>query len=579
MTQTILVNKRVMQHELFHELSDMFGREVPMYDRSLVINKSCNRAVCDLLSELYEGLAVSDEQIDAAGGERHGAIRIGRPDEYHWIGRYFACFGMEPHSYFDMTSVGVKSQPILATGFRSTIDPDHRVFASLLQTDFFEDSLQTRIEALLDKREVFPARAKALIEQSEREGGLDREDADELIRCGTEQIFQWRNEANDPELYNELCDAGFKIAADIACFTTHHLNHLTPNTLCMDLYTSAMRLCMGEIDGDRFRVLAERALGSMTEWMDHHGLALHFKQLLREGSHERFPSYKRCELDPASIERCVVRLLDVLSQPDHDLASLNHHGYKDYTEGPSAEAMVLLRQDAYKALTETVEFSRDDGSVLSIDHTARFGEIEQRYYATTKKGRLLYDECLMEVDALLAQDPSLPKREPDRFVELRSTAFARFPRTLEGLIDQELIYGQYSPAKNGMQAESLTGTLGLSELIDSGYVQVEGLRYEDFLPMSAAGIFASNLNQYGTKSSASTQRTYPQDVLEGVLGRAIIDTDAIYSGLEARSILNTYRVLGVLGSLDADHRDQLESRVQFSDSQLSEQSKIELASR
>ncbi|MFK7759466.1 MAG: DUF1338 family protein [Phycisphaerales bacterium] len=570
MAETSFVDKRTLQHELFHELSDMFGREVPMYDRSLLINTSCNRAVCSLLAELYHGFEVSDEQIDAAGGERHGAIRIGRSDEYHWIGRYFACFAMEPHSYFDMTSVGVKSQPIIATGFRSTIDPDHRVFASLLQTNFFEDSLQARIEALLDKREIFPARAKSLIEQSERDGGLGRDDADELIRCGTEHIFQWRSEANDPELYYELCDAGFKIAADIACFTTHHLNHLTPNTLCMDLYTAAMRLCMGEIDGDRFRTLAARALGSMTEWMDHHGLVLHFKHIFAEAGHEQIQSYPRCELSEDSIQRCVDRLFESLNQPEHDLSSLGHHGYKDYTEGPSAEAMVLLRQDAYKALTETVEFIREDGSVVSIDHTARFGEIEQRSYATTKKGRLLYDECLTELNHLLAEDPSLPERDPDRFVDLRSSVYARFPRTLEELLDQGLVYGQYSPTVPGLKQETITEGLSLGELIASGFVQVEGLRYEDFLPMSAAGIFASNLNQYGTKSSASSVRAYPQRVLEEILGRSIIDTDVIYSGLEARSVLVTFEALGLQSSIDQDFLGELNSRTKLLESQLSQ---------
>ena len=47
-------------------------------------------------------------------------------------------------------------------------------------------------------------------------------------------------------------EEGFKIAADIACFESHHLNHLTPNTLCMDLYTAAMKHCMGELGEAEF---------------------------------------------------------------------------------------------------------------------------------------------------------------------------------------------------------------------------------------------------------------------------------------------------------------------------------------
>ena len=63
MTNSQFVDKRAMQQELFSELSDMFGREVPMYDRALLINASCNRAVCDILSEMFRGFSISDGQI------------------------------------------------------------------------------------------------------------------------------------------------------------------------------------------------------------------------------------------------------------------------------------------------------------------------------------------------------------------------------------------------------------------------------------------------------------------------------------------------------------------------------------
>ena len=35
-----------MQNRLFAELSALFAREVPMYDRSLLVNRVCNRTVC-----------------------------------------------------------------------------------------------------------------------------------------------------------------------------------------------------------------------------------------------------------------------------------------------------------------------------------------------------------------------------------------------------------------------------------------------------------------------------------------------------------------------------------------------------
>ena len=113
-----------MQHVLFAELSRMFGKEVPLYDKSLAVNFRCNQAIVHLLSSGFSGFAVGDKELLATSRERHGAIRIGREDEFRWITRYFACFGMEPHNYYDMTKIGEKSQQVTATAFRSTIGKD-----------------------------------------------------------------------------------------------------------------------------------------------------------------------------------------------------------------------------------------------------------------------------------------------------------------------------------------------------------------------------------------------------------------------------------------------------------------------
>jgi len=69
-------NKIEMQNRLFAELSAMFGREVPLYDKSLLVNKICNQAARALLSRVHVGFSLSDEQLDKTSGERHGAIRI-----------------------------------------------------------------------------------------------------------------------------------------------------------------------------------------------------------------------------------------------------------------------------------------------------------------------------------------------------------------------------------------------------------------------------------------------------------------------------------------------------------------------
>jgi uncharacterized glyoxalase superfamily metalloenzyme YdcJ len=87
------------------------------------------------------------------------------------------------------------------------------------------------------------------------------------------------------------------------------------------------------------------------------------------------------------------------------------------------------------------------------------------------------------------------------------------------------------------------------------------LRYEDFLPFSAAGIFASNLGQYGTKSTAETRPVHTQADLEKIMGRNIIDPNVIYAGVQAESLLETYSSLGLVDRLAPEEKKQLEQAV------------------
>ncbi len=536
-------DKLALQHRLFAELSRMFGREVPLYDKSLLVNRVVNEHLVALLGALWPGFTVSPEQLEQASGERHGAIRIGRPDEYRWIARFFAQFALEPHAFYDMTNVGAKSQPIIATAFRSRLQPEHRVFTSLLMTDWFDPATRARIEAALAGRQVFSAAAKRLIEQGERDGGLSSADADALIREATERIFKWTGRARDHALYTELSKAGFKIAADIACFDSHHLNHLTPNTLWMDLYTSAMKFCLGELGEAGFRLHATIALGHFAVQADRDYLRLHFRHL----SPAKLAALAPADLPEDAISVHVDALAQRLKQDDLNLSRHKHSGFKDSTEGPPTNVPVLLRQDSYKALTEPVVFVNADGTEVAATHTARFGEIEQRFYATTPKGRALYDRCLAAADAAKEQHPGLAKKDFVAYEKLAADAFASFPRTLLELVEQGLVHARFAATDAG-RAAAKAGKLPARDLVAlarAGFVTVEGLRYEDFLPISAAGIFASNLQQYGTQSTAHARPTYTQAKLEEVLGRKIIDPNETYAALEAESRAATLRELGL----------------------------------
>lgn len=560
---TVFADKLAMQNRLFAELSRMFGREVPLYDKALAVNAVCNRGVCDLLALRYQGLAITDDQLDRTSGERHGAVRIGRKDEYRLMARFFACFAMEPHNFYDMTAIGVRSQPVIATAFRSAQRPEHRVFTSLLMTDYFDDATRQRIDALLAQRQVFSPEAIALLDKSERQGGLTWEDARALIREATTRIFKWTGRARDHRLYTELCSAGFKIAADIACFERHHLNHLTPNTLCMDLYTAAMKHCMGESDRSTFERRAKSALETLAAMADRDWLALHFKHL----THDDLDHLREAQVTADDIARAVRDVSARLSQPELRLDELPHSGFKDFTEGPAADTPVLLRQDAYKALTEPVTFREADGSEIHSEHTARFGEIEQRFYATTPAGRKLYDRCLADFEDARAKDPSLTKQD-EAFAALQKAAFAPFPKSLTALLEKGLVYALYRPTPAGLAARGTIGTTDIHALIRQGYATREGQRYEDFLPVSAAGIFASNLSQYGTASTAKVRPVYSRAQLEAIMGKRFIDAETAYAGADARSRLDTYDALGLLDALPAHVRQRLERAAADADATL-----------
>jgi uncharacterized glyoxalase superfamily metalloenzyme YdcJ len=259
--------------------------------------------------------------------------------------------------------------------------------------------------------------------------------------------------------------------------------------------------------------------------------------------------------------------------PDLKLSEMKHSGFKDYTEGPPQDTPVLLRQDSYKALNEPVTFENADGSVANAVHTARFGEIEQRFYATTPAGRDLYDKSLSEADAAKEKDPKLVKRDFVAYEAMYAKPFAPFPKRLPELIKAGLVYGRYAPTPAGLARKGSVATADIASLVDQGLARVEGLRYEDFLPVSAAGIFASNLNQYGTKSTAVERPKFTQAMLEEVLGKKIVDSDAVYHAMQSASILETLKSLGVLDRLDASQRKQLEGQAAVLETKNSDRSR------
>ncbi len=206
---------------------------------------------------------------------------------------------------------------------------------------------------------------------------------------------------------------------------------------------------------------------------------------------------------------------------------------KAVIEGPPRrQCPILLRQTSFTALKETIHFA---GEQIGT-HTARFGEIEQRGMALTPKGRALYDELLNRSRQAPAQADNQSHQS------LLATAFADFPDDETSLRTQQLGYFRYSLTEAGrQQAGQGIANDGLDALIAAGLVQATPITYEDFLPVSAAGIFQSNLG--GTSHKAYAQNAN-QAAFEQALGCPVTDEFGLYATLQDDSARQVLQALG-----------------------------------
>ncbi|MBL3995025.1 VOC family protein [Escherichia coli] len=187
---------------------------------------------------------------------------------------------------------------------------------------------------------------------------------------------------------------------------------------------------------------------------------------------------------------------------------------------PRREVPILLRQTSFKALEETVLFAgKKQGT-----HTARFGEIEQRGVALTPKGRQLYDDLLR--NAGTGQDNLTHQ------MHLQET-FRTFPDSEFLMRQQGLAWFRYRLTPSGeAHRQAIHPGDDPQPLIERGWVVAQPITYEDFLPVSAAGIFQSNLgNETQTRSHGNASR----EAFEQALGCPVLDEFQLYQEAEERS--------------------------------------------
>lgn len=213
---------------------------------------------------------------------------------------------------------------------------------------------------------------------------------------------------------------------------------------------------------------------------------------------------------------------------------------KAIVEGPpTRKCPILLRQTSFKALEEDVSFQAADGSWRAGSHSARFGEIEQRGIALTPKGRALYDGLLGRTRARVT--PSADGSNAGEYRAVLADEFRAFPDAWDDIRRAGLGYFSYSLTEKGRHGAGRN--VDLEAAIGDGLVRFDPLVYEDFLPVSAAGIFQSNLGGDAVQAFAANpnQRMFERD-----LGADVLDEFAHYAGIERGSIDGCLAALGAM---------------------------------
>jgi uncharacterized glyoxalase superfamily metalloenzyme YdcJ len=189
-----------------------------------------------------------------------------------------------------------------------------------------------------------------------------------------------------------------------------------------------------------------------------------------------------------------------------------------------------LRQTSFKALEEAVSFPDGEGGWKTGSHTARFGEIEQRGIALTPKGRGLYDRLLDQTRKLVR--PAADGSNAREYEAALDGTFGAFPDNWAQIRTEGLGYFSYSltPKATGAEFGSVPD---LETLIADGFVRFDPVVYEDFLPVSAAGIFQSNLGDGAQHEFVASPN---QTRFEADLGASVLNEFDHYAAIEKASI-------------------------------------------
>lgn len=468
--KNIFISSDDIRHDFSIAMSEMYQKEVPLYGELIDLVTDVNTEVLSKQPEIREQLEHTRE-IDRLNLERHGAIRLGTAAELSMMRRLFAVMGMHPVGYYDLAPAGV---PVHSTAFRPTESQSlhkspFRVFTSLLRLDLIADKVL--------KQKAADALAKRNIFTDNVVSLIERFEekggltADEAERFVKEALetFRWHDKTPVSKELYQKLLAQHGLIADVVGFKGPHINHLTPRTLDIDAVQAGMQAK---------------------------------------------------SIPPKAI-----------------------------IEGPPRrDCPILLRQTSFKALEEAVSFENSAGGYDTGHHTARFGEIEQRGVALTPKGRKLYDKLLSQARSQLSVTPN--ENNASEYYQKLEKSFTAFPDDYQTLHDEGLAYFYYQAVSNASDKSIVDPSLDLNSveesrlddsvskqamthLIEQGAVRLEPIVYEDFLPVSAAGIFQSNLHD---DKQSSYEGNSNQQEFENALGACVHNELELYQAMQAQSL-------------------------------------------
>lgn len=441
-------------------LSDLYGTEVPAYTTLVEVSEEVNRD----FQEEHPALAERLGSIARVTAERHGAIRVGSPEELSQVARVFGAIGMHPVGFYDLRDAQPNPIPVVSTAFRPTDREElaknpFRVFTSMLVPEdrrFFDEALEKRLVDFIGARTLFPVELLELADRSVEDGGLPAGQADRFIELATAS-FALSGEPVDRRWYEEL-EAISSVASDIGGVASTHINHLTPRVLDID---------------------------ELYERMSARG----------------------------------IQMIDDIQGPPR-------------WEGPD----VLLRQTSFRALAEPRTFREQDGSTTTGDLRVRFGEVEARGIALTIAGREHYDRMIALIDRTQA---ATGRSRSEIALEVWRE---HCPGSERDLLVRDHGYFNFAVAGHLPDAET---PRDLIALVDGGWVIAEPLVYEDFLPRSAAGIFASNLSSDGSMDSSQGAAARDLSWMSEQIGVTVHDPQAIYSAEREASFRAAMAGLGL----------------------------------